>query len=124
MPSVLISEPHVEVRELLARVVEAMGYEAVVDEPSSSEAIDILLIEPGSEQALARAQRLRAARPELPIVCVSIYPPQLESDLLYPSAYLIKPFSVAELQGVLRNALAAASGAAGIASAPPSHQTQ
>jgi CheY-like chemotaxis protein len=124
MPTVLISEPHLEVRELLARVVEAMGFEAAVDVPEQTDAIDVLLIEPGSEQALARARRLRADRPELPIVCVSIYPPQLESDLLYPSAYLIKPFSVAELQGVLRNAVAAGTAAVGAASAPPSHQTQ
>lgn len=124
MPAVLISEPHLEVRELLERVVEAMGYEALVDEPAQTEAIDVLLIEPGSEQALDRARRLRTTRPDLPVVCVSIFPPQLESDLLYPAAYLVKPFSVAELQDVLRNAVASGTAAAGAASAPPSHQTQ
>jgi CheY-like chemotaxis protein len=124
MPTVLISEPHLEVRELLARVVEAIGFEALLDVPEQTDAIDVLLIEPGSEQALARARRIRADRPELPIVCVSIYPPQLESDLLAPEAYLIKPFSVAELQGVLRNAVAAGRAAVGAASAPPSPQMQ
>lgn len=124
MPAVLISEPHLEVRELLERVVEAMGYEALVDEPAQTDPIDVLLIEPGSEQALDRARRLRSTRPDLPVVCVSIYPPQLESDLLYPAAYLVKPFSVAELQDVLRNVVASGTAAAGAASAPPSHQTQ
>lgn len=124
MPAVLISEPHLEVRELLERVVEAMGYDALVEEPEHTASIDVLLIEPGSEQALDRARRLRATRPDLPVVCVSIYPPQLESDLLYPAAYLVKPFSVAELQDVLRNVVASGTAAVGAASAPPSHQTQ
>jgi CheY-like chemotaxis protein len=124
MATILISEPHLEVRELLARVIEAMGAEPLVEEPSSAHELDLLLIEPGSEAALELARRLRAERPNLPIVCVSIYPPQLESDLLSPAAYLVKPFSVAELQGVLRNALAAETAVVGAASAPPSHQTQ
>jgi CheY-like chemotaxis protein len=124
MAAILISEPHLEVRELLARVIEAMGAEPLVDAPASAHAVDLLLIEPGSEAALELARRLRAERPDLPIVCVSIYPPQLESDLLCPAAYLVKPFSVAELQGVLRNALAAGTAAFGAASAPLSHQTQ
>ena len=124
MPSVLINEPHLEVRELLERVVEAMGYDALVTEPEHASSIDVMLIEPGSEQALESARRLRATRPDLPIVCVSIYPPQLESDLLYPAAYLVKPFSVAELQDVLRKVVASGTAAAGAASAPLSHQTQ
>jgi CheY-like chemotaxis protein len=124
MAKILISEPHLEVRELLARVIEAMGAEPLVTEPSSADELDLLLIEPGSEAALELARRLRAERPGLPIVCVSIYPPQLESDLLSPAAYLVKPFSVAELQGVLRNALAAETAAFGATTAPLSHQTQ
>lgn len=124
MPSILISEPHLEVRELLERVVEAMGFEALVDEPEHAASIDVLLIEPGNEQALDRARRLRTTRPDLPVVCVSIYPPQLESDMLYPAAYLVKPFSVAELQDVLRKVVASGTAAAVAASAPPSHQTQ
>jgi CheY-like chemotaxis protein len=124
MPSVLISEPHLEVRELLERVVEAMGYEALVDEPENADAIDVMLIEPGSEQALDRARRIRDARPDLPVVCVSIYPPELESDLLSPAAYLVKPFSVADLQEVLRTVVASATDAAGAAIVPLSHQTQ
>lgn len=124
MASILISEPHFEVRELLERVVEAMGYTALVDEPEHTDAIDVMLIEPGSEQALARARRIREARPDVPVVCVSIYPPELESDLLCPAAYLVKPFSVAELQEVLRTVVASVAVANGAASVPLSHQTQ
>lgn len=123
MKTILVCERNLEVRELLVHVIAAMGCEAVLSEPPAGD-VDLLLIEPGDGDALELAGRLRAAHPELPIVCVSIYPPQLESDLLSPLAYLLKPFSVAELQGVLRNALAARTVAVGAASAPLSHQTQ
>jgi DNA-binding response OmpR family regulator len=124
MAAILISEPNFEIRELLARVIEAMACETATSPATDADAVDLLLVEPGWPEGLALARRLRAARPELPIVLLSIYPPQLESELLSPTAYLVKPFSVAELQGVLRNALAAGAVAAGAASAPMSHQTQ
>ncbi|MGH3102548.1 MAG: hypothetical protein ACRDN6_00405 [Gaiellaceae bacterium] len=124
MPSILISEPAVEVRELLVRIAGTIGYEAIVAEPERTEQpdADAVLIEPGDVRALDLARRMRAARPELPVICLSIYPPSLETDLLGPTAYLIKPFSVAELQRVLT---AAVSGnGAGATSAPLSHHTQ
>ena len=122
MAKVLIGEPHPEVRELLVRVVEAMNLEPVTGEPESAADVRLLLIEPGSEPALRLAQRLRSERPGLPIVCVSIYPPSLETELLGPAAYLIKPFSVAELQRVV--AAAVAGDGAGSTSDPLSHHKQ
>jgi CheY-like chemotaxis protein len=124
MAKVLIGEPHPEVRELLVRVVEGMGLEPITDDAAGGDEVDLLVIEPGSEAAIRLAQRLRAERPELPVVCVSIYPPSLETELLSPAAYLVKPFSVAELQDVLRKVVASGTAAVGAASAPPSHQTQ
>ena len=124
MARVLVSEPHTEVRELIAHVVEAMDWTAETSSAADADAIDLLLVEPGWAEGLAVAHRLRAERPALPIVCLSIYPRELETELLFPTAYLVKPFSVVELQGALRNALAAGTVAVGAASAPLSHQTQ
>ena len=100
-----------------------MGWEAPTSPATDADAIDLLLVEPGWPEGIDLARRMRDARPDLPIVCLSIYPRELER-LLFPAAYLVKPFSVAELQGALRNALAAGTVALGAASAPPSHQTQ
>jgi CheY-like chemotaxis protein len=124
MATILVSEPHTEVRELLAHVIEAMGWKAPTSAATDADAIDMLLVEPGWPEGLSLARRLRDERPDLPIVCLSIYPRELETELLLPTAYLVKPFSVTELQGALRNALAAGTVAVGAASAPLSHQTQ
>src|SRR5262245_22734817 len=124
MATILVSEPHAEVRELVVHVIEAMGWDARTSTATDPDAVDLLLVEPGWPDGLALAQRMRDARPDLPIVCLSIYPRELDVELLLPTAYLVKPFSVAELQGALRNALAAGTVAFGAASAPLSHQTQ
>jgi CheY-like chemotaxis protein len=124
MATVLVSEPHTEVRELIGHVVEAMGWTAATSAAADADAIDLLLVEPGWAEGIELARRLRAARADLPIVCLSIYPRELEAELLFPTDYLVKPFSVVELQRALRNALAAGTVAVGAASAPLSHQTQ
>lgn len=105
--SILISEPHSEVRELLALVVKAMDCDPLIDHEAEASEVDLLLIEPASPEALDLARRLREVRADLPIVCVSIYPSGPESGQLAPTAYLVKPFSVTELIGVMRSALAA-----------------
>lgn len=82
-------------------------------------------IEPGDASSFELARRARERRPGLPLVCVSIYPPGPETEPLSPSAYLLKPFSVAELQRVLADALDGhASRPSGAATAALSHQTQ
>jgi CheY-like chemotaxis protein len=124
MARVAIGEPYAEVRELLVRVVEGAGWQAVVD-AREAEGADALLIEPGDAASFELARRLRESRPDLPLVCVSIYPPGPETEPLSPSAYLLKPFSVAELQRVLAAALDGhASRPSGSATAALSHQTQ
>ena len=124
MACIAIGEPYGEVRELLVHVVEGAGWEAVVDADGAAHA-DAFLFEPGDPGSLALARRLREERPELPLVCVSIYPAGPETSALRPSAYLVKPFSVVELQRALSAALAGqANGASGSATAALSHQRQ
>ena len=124
MATILVSEPHAEVRALVVHVIEAMGWHATTSPVTRPDAVDLVLVEPGWPEGLLLARRMRAARPDLPIVCLSIYPRELDTELLLPTAYLVKPFSVVELQGALRNALAAGTVAVGAASAPLSHHTQ
>lgn len=121
MARVAIGEPYAEVRELLVRVVESAGWQAVV-EPDDVAGADVVLVEPGDARSFELARRLREARPELPVVCVSIYPAGPETESLSPTAYLVKPFSVGELQRVLASALNGH--ASGSATAALSHQTQ
>jgi CheY-like chemotaxis protein len=124
MARVAIGEPYAEVRELLVRVVEGAGWEAVVQHDEADGA-DLVVVEPGDARSFELARRLREARPDLPVVCVSIYPAGPETAALSPTAYLVKPFSVGELQRVLAGALNGhASRPNGSATAALSHQTQ
>lgn len=108
MASVLIVEPHPEVRELLVRIVGRLGHDALVDDgraPGGWENVDAVLVEPaceGSIETVAPLVRDRGAA----LVCVSIYPPAAEATALAPVAYLQKPFSRVDLERALVAALA------------------
>jgi len=104
--TVLILEPDVEVRSLYERAVSRLGYTAAFVNGSGLQGIEIpdaLLVEPGSDYELSLARELRAAHPDLPIVCASIYPAQ--SFGLGPVVYLEKPFRLSVLQDALQLAL-------------------
>lgn len=119
MASVLVVEPHPEVRELLVRIVGRLGHDALVDDgrpPDEWEDVAAVLVEPaceGSIEAVAPLVRERGAA----LLCVSIYPPSAESTALAPVAHLQKPFSLVDLERALAAALASAvAGEAGGAS--------
>ena len=104
MARILIVEPHPEVRDLLVRIVSRLGHEPVVhDGAAELDDLDVVLLEPvhwdGIEIARS-AQRRSGAR----VVCVSISPPS-EETLALGSAYLLKPFSLADLERALLSAL-------------------
>ena len=99
MARVLVLEPDRELRALFARQLVSIGHEAVADgEP------DAVLVEPADPAMLRQALALRNARPELPIICVSIADDPRVAHELQPSSFLVKPFAV----GMLRVALEAA----------------
>jgi CheY-like chemotaxis protein len=115
MPRILIAEPYPEIRELLTHVVTNLGFEPVLADARGQDELpdaDVMLLEPALPGGIALAQSLRAARPELPIVCVSIYPTTAEVIDLSPVAYLLKPFALAALQTALEHAVERASIAA------------
>jgi CheY-like chemotaxis protein len=102
---ILILEPQPEIRDLVARVVTRLGHDAVETAESPSE-IDAVVVEPESMRGLAVAQQFRLLDPDLPIVCTSIAPQTPATRELGPVAYLVKPFALDALQGVLEQALA------------------
>jgi CheY-like chemotaxis protein len=103
---VLIAEPHPEVRELLSLIVGRLGHTAVLhargDPPA---AIDLLVAEPAAPGSLELAHALRATRPDLPIVVVSYLPQPATWTPLAPAAYVLKPFTVVELEAAVESAL-------------------
>jgi hypothetical protein len=107
MESVGIVEPDDEVRELIVHVVTRLGREPVPWSGGDLGHIDALVAEPGHRGALPLARALREQRPELPILFVSIYPPDHESRALTPVAHLMKPFRLEELERALAEVLSA-----------------
>ena len=101
-------EPHPEVRGLLAHVVGRLGHEAVFPDGNGGDflTVDVLVLEPADPRALAAARSFRRERENAPIVCASIYPPSAETRRLEPVAYLMKPFSLGELEAALSLAVA------------------
>jgi CheY-like chemotaxis protein len=103
---VLIAEPYPEVRELLSLIVRRLGHTTVLqgrgDPPAG---IDLLVAEPAARGSLALAHALRATRPDLPIVVVSFLAQPAAWTALGPAAYVLKPFTVAQLEAAVESAL-------------------
>ena len=114
MARVLVSESDSGVRGLLLAVLRRGGHETVVlrapgdDLPPG----DLLVAEPAYGPGLAHAEALRSRDASLPIVFVSIRPPEDALLALAPAAYLVKPFSVAALERTVDRALTSSAAAA------------
>jgi DNA-binding response OmpR family regulator len=108
MGRILIAEPHGDVRALLEVVVERLGFQPVTKTRLDDMflPVDAVIVEPAAPTALLIARGLRDRHPDVPIICVSIFPPEPTALELEPLAYLEKPFGLGELEGILRTALA------------------
>jgi hypothetical protein len=97
------------VRELLQHVVIRLGHEPVYEDgtPNGSLGdVDVILLEPAHRPGLAAAKIVRLRDESIPVVCASIEPPDGSLAALKPVAYLLKPFSLPELEHALTKALA------------------
>jgi CheY-like chemotaxis protein len=108
MASILVSEADPDVRRLLAVLLARLGHEAIVlgggfDTPPPA---DLLLLEPADPECLEQAWLVRLYEPAIPVVCVSVLPPQATFLRLGPLGYLTKPFTLEQLGDVLDCALA------------------
>lgn len=103
MARVLIDDPSVDVRELLARLVTMLGHEALTE--PDGDLPDVLVFDPADPTASDRARLLRELAPMLPLVICSIDEPSPRTRALRPAAYVLKPFRRAEIEMALAAAL-------------------
>jgi|SRR5665213_669985 len=110
MASILLSEADPDVRRLMVVLLERLGHEAIVLEGGDEEPppADLLLLEPAVPARLDQARAIREKQPSLPVVCVSVLPPEARFLALGPLAHLTKPFTFAQLDGAIEAALASA----------------
>jgi len=105
---ILIAEPYPEVRELLGLIVKRLGHTPVVRRAGEAlRDVDLIVAEPAAPGSLELAQALRAAQPGLPIVVVSFLPQPPTWTALEPAAYVLKPFTVVQLEAAVEGALPA-----------------
>lgn len=107
MAKILIIEPHVEVRDLLAHIVARLGHEPVSSRLTDRQDltdVDVVLLEPSASEGVETARAVRAASGAA-VVCVSIFPASEDAQALDPVAYLLKPFSLADLERAVLAAL-------------------
>jgi DNA-binding response OmpR family regulator len=105
---VLVSEPHEDIRSLLALVVERSGHDPVVHgegEPLGDELYDAAIVEPGAPGGLELVAELTERG--VVLVLASIYPADDSTLSFRPAAYLVKPFRLQTLEQALGEALAA-----------------
>ena len=105
MARIQIIEQMDEIAQLIAHVVKGLGHEPVWGLDAQPGEIDAVVVEPGFPGALEAAQALRAESADLPIVIASIYPKSPETLALQPSAYIVKPFRLTELEQAITAAL-------------------
>jgi CheY-like chemotaxis protein len=102
----LIIEPDEAIRLLYAEIVRRLGHETAFSANGTDPEPDVVLAEPADPKSFETTLRLRLARPDLAIVCASVYEPvHDEIRVLRPSAYLLKPFRLVELTDALQLAL-------------------
>jgi hypothetical protein len=104
--SILIIESAKEMARLYVAVVRGLGHKPILPTGCCDlAAVDALLVGPDRLGALAMAARLRAHRPDLPIVCASRSGPTREMESLAPMLFLLKPFRLVELTDALEAAV-------------------
>jgi CheY-like chemotaxis protein len=104
--TILIADPDPATRSLLEVLVLRLGHRPIGQrELSEGENPDLMLLEPASRAGLRQASRLRRRLPQLPILCVSIEPPNGETRELGVAGHVMKPFRRSQLERALESAL-------------------
>jgi DNA-binding response OmpR family regulator len=103
---ILIFEPNPDIRALVELVIRRLGHEPVVSDAGIPDPGDVhaAVIEPGDGAGIPLSRRLRErARP---VIFTSIFPPDQNLLALEPVTYLVKPFTLYELETALTTAIA------------------
>lgn len=114
MASIYLSEADPDVRRLLVVLLGRLGHEAIVlgGDTAAPPPADLLLLEPASPECVEQARLVRMQQPEIPVICVSILPPEACFLNLGPLAYLAKPFALDQLSAAVDSVLGATAGLA------------
>jgi CheY-like chemotaxis protein len=105
VPRVLIFEPHDDIRALFELVTRRLGYEPVAFGRDEQGPFDAAVIEPGEPGGMRLAMRMRAQG--TPVIFASIFPVDHSTQALHPSAHLVKPFPLYQLEQALHAAVEA-----------------
>src|SRR3974390_480135 len=105
MARILLSEVDPDGRWLLRLLLGRLGHEVVMPGEASLADVDLLVLEPVSGESVAHARAARAERPDLPILCVSILPDEVEDLGLGSVDTLAKPFTVEEFGSTVEGLL-------------------
>lgn len=112
MATILIAEPDPGTWSLLELLVLRLGHRPISQrELADGEQPDLMPLEPSSRLGLRQAQRLRGRLPQLPILCVSIVPPNAETRELDTVGHVMKPFRRIEIEREIERALVPATAA-------------
>jgi len=107
MARILINEPHPEVGLVLTRMVLRLGHEPVLRTemvPGYLDGVELMMIEPAAPLGALMAKASRRLNPSVPIICASVAAP---AQIGVPfSAWLLKPFTQAQLAHAIEQALA------------------
>jgi two-component SAPR family response regulator len=104
--TILILDPDPANRSLLELLVLRLGHRPIGQlELTEGEEPDLMLLEPASEPGLRLAHGLRERLMRLPILCVSIEPPNEDTSSLDAVDYVMKPFRRSTLEHALERAL-------------------
>jgi DNA-binding response OmpR family regulator len=108
MASIYLSEADPDVRRLLVVLLDRLGHEVIVLGSGTAAPLpaDLLLLEPASPECVEQARIVREHQPSIPVICVSILPPEACFLSLGPLAYLAKPFALDDLDAAIEDALA------------------
>jgi CheY-like chemotaxis protein len=112
MARIVVCESSPELQHLFARTLSRLGHEPTIVHSSSTapERTDAMLVDVDADDARRQAAAVHAATPGLPVIVCSIYPRDAGSDAFAPVAHLVKPFSRADLERAIDDALAAGLG--------------
>jgi CheY-like chemotaxis protein len=112
MARIVICEPSVELRHLFAQMVARLGHVAAVyrDPRDALLRAEAMLVDVDEETAAADAADIQAQAPDLPVIVCSIYPREQRSGSLRAVAPLVKPFTRADLEKAIGEALRVRSG--------------
>ncbi|UGS34741.1 DNA-binding transcriptional response regulator [Capillimicrobium parvum] len=103
MANIGIVEGDAETRTLLEVLVVRLGHELDPGAPP-----DLLIVEPASPDAVETVRTLRAGRPDLPVITVSILPPGPALAAVRASRHVEKPVSGARLAEAIDHVLSSA----------------